>query len=130
MTPERQKWWDSLPQKEKELREALNVHRRMLSINKECLTDDKGNAYIAKMVRRQKLLIRAIKHELDRTTTMVYTGRYAEPTVAIYRCQKCNGTIPDNEQWFCPWCGSKIKQSGNMSRPNLEKDSMDLQGKG
>lgn len=42
MTPERKKWWDSLPTSERELREALNVNRRILRLNKGCLTDFKG----------------------------------------------------------------------------------------
>lgn len=66
MTPKRQKWWDSLPTNEKELRESLKTHRRLLSLDKEALTNNKDNAYVVKMVRRQKLLIKAIKHELER----------------------------------------------------------------
>ncbi len=76
MTPERKKWWDSLPANEKELRESLKTHRRLLSLDKMALTDNKDNAYIAKMMRWQKLLIKAIRHELDRTTTIVYTGQH------------------------------------------------------
>lgn len=78
MTPKRKKWWDSLPANEKELRESLKTHRRLLSLDKMALTDNKDNAYIAKMIRRQKMLIKAIKHELERTTTMIYTGNYED----------------------------------------------------
>lgn len=84
MTPERQKWWDSLPANEKELRESLKTHRRLLSLDKMALTDNKDNAYIAKMIRRQKLLIKAIKHELERKDKV--------------------------DPWYCPWCGGEIRE--------------------
>lgn len=66
MTPERKKWWDSLSVNEKELRESLKIHRNLLSFNKMELTNNKDSAYISKLVRRQKVLIKAIKHELER----------------------------------------------------------------
>lgn len=52
--------------------------------------------------------IRAIKRELDRTTTMIYTGHY-EGVSPIYRCEKCGNEIKDIGQWYCPWCGREIK---------------------
>lgn len=35
MTPERQKWWDSLSTNEMDLRVALDANRRMLSLAKD-----------------------------------------------------------------------------------------------
>ena len=84
MTPERQKWWDSLPVNEKELRESLKIHRNLLSFNKVELTNNKDSAYISKLVRRQKVLIKAIKHELERKDKV--------------------------DPWYCPWCGGEIKE--------------------
>lgn len=109
MTPKRKKWWDSLPAKEKELREVLKSCRGFLSIIKANLAKEHCNAYITTMMRRQKLLIAAIGHELDRTTTMIYTGHY-EGVLPIYRCEKCGSVIEDIGQWHCPWCGRKIKE--------------------
>lgn len=83
MTPERKKWWDNLPANEKELRESLKIHRNLLSFNKVELTNNKDSAYISKLVRRQKVLIKAIKHELDRKDKV--------------------------DPWYCPWCGGEIK---------------------
>lgn len=108
MTPERKKWWDSLPTNEKILRENLKAQRILLSVDKEALTNHKGKTSIAKMIRRQKVLIKAIKHELDRTTVATYTGRY-EGALAIYRCEKCGGTFKNIWQPHCFWCGRKIK---------------------
>lgn len=107
MTPKRQKWWDSLPANERELRVALDSSRRMLKIIKIELTESKGNVCLVKQVRRQKLVIKAIKHELDRTTTMIYTGHY-EGISPIYRCEKCGGTFEEFGQTYCCWCGRKI----------------------
>ena len=102
MTPERKKWWDSLPTNEKILRENLKAQRILLSVDKEALTNHKGKTSIAKMIRRQKVLIKAIKHEIDRTTVVTYTGCYE------YRCKKCGGTFENFEQTHCCWCGRKI----------------------
>lgn len=109
MTRKRQKWWDSLPANERELRVALDSSRRMLKLIKIELTESKGNVCLVKQVRRQKLVIKAIKSELDRRTKMVYTGHY-EGVSPIYRCKKCGGVIKDVGQWYCPWCGRKIKE--------------------
>ena len=109
MTPERQKWWDSLPANEKILRENLKAQRMLLSVDKEALTNHKDKkTCIAKMIRRQKVFIKAIKHELDRTTVVTDTGRY-EGALAIYRCEKCGGTFKNIWQPHCFWCGRKIK---------------------
>ncbi len=107
MTLKRQKWWDSLPTSERELREALNVYRRILRLNKGCLTDFKDSVYFAEEVRKQKLIIKAIKHELDRTTVVTYTERY-EGATGICRCEKCGGTFEEFGQTYCCWCGRKI----------------------
>ena len=107
MTPERKKWWDSLPTNEKILRVNLKAQRILLSVDKEALTNNKAKTSIAKMIRRQKVLIKAIKHELDRTTVATYTGRY-EGALAIYRCEKCGGTFENFGQSYCCWCGRRI----------------------
>lgn len=104
MTPERNEWWDSLTAKERELHIALDSSRRMLKLIKHELTECKGNVCLVKQVRRQKLVIKAIKHELDRTTVVTYAGCYE------YRCKKCGGTFEYFEQPYCCWCGRKIKE--------------------
>lgn len=108
MTPERKQWWDSLPTNEKNLRVTLDENRRMLSLAKGCLTDFKGSVCLAEAVRKQKLIIKAIKHELDRTTAIVYAGYYQE-AFPVYRCKKCGGTFEDFGEPYCCWCGRKIE---------------------
>lgn len=109
MTLKRKKWWDSLPANEMELRVALDSSRKILSLLKRYLTESKGNVCLVKQVRRQKLIIKAIKHELDRATTMVYTGIYRGVS-PIYRCEKCDGIVECAGQWRCPCCGRKINK--------------------
>lgn len=107
MTPERKQWWDSLSTNERELRETLDANRRMLRLAKSCLTEFKGSVCLAEAVRKQKLIIKAIKHELDRTTAIVYAGYYQEafPTC---RCKKCGGIFYYAGQSHCCWCGRRI----------------------
>lgn len=58
-------------------------------------------------MKKQKVTLTALKHELDCTTAATYTGRY-EGALAIYRCEKCGGTFENFGQSYCCWCGRKI----------------------
>ena len=114
MTPERQKWWDSLPQREKLLREQILDVKREISSNKYnlqigcfCFTP-KAIKLIVAEIKKQKVMLTALKHELDRTAVAVYTGRY-EGVLPIYRCKKCGGTFENFGQSHCCWCGRNIE---------------------
>lgn len=112
MTPKRQKWWDSLPEHEKMLREQILDVKREISMAKYslqlgCFTPKAIKLIIAGM-KKQKVTLTALKHELDHTTTMIYTGHY-EGISPIYRCEKCGNEIKDIGQWYCCWCGREIK---------------------
>lgn len=108
MTPKRQRWWRSLSTSEKKLRELLKTYRRILKLNKGCLMDFKDSIYFAEEVLKQKLIINALKHELNSTTVAMYVGRLEEGP--IYQCKKCGGAFKDSEQSYCCWCGRKIKE--------------------
>lgn len=112
MTPERQKWWDSLPQREKLLREQIKETKIEISNSKfvrqiGCFSDEEDECVISQM-KKQKVTLTALKHELDRTTAATFTGSY-EGALAIYRCKKCGGTFENFVQSFCCWCGRKIE---------------------
>ena len=111
MTPERNEWWDSLSQREKMLREQIEKAKIEISHLKfslqVCLTDEDIKWCISQM-KEKKVVLTALKHELDRTTVATYTGRY-EGALAIYRCEKCGGTFKNIWQPHCFWCGRKIK---------------------
>lgn len=105
MTPERKQWWDSLPEKHKYLRREIACLKYERSAEKY-----HANITRSSIVRKTALErvncctahIRALKHELDRTTVVTYIGCYE------YRCKKCGGTFEDFEQAHCCWCGRKI----------------------
>lgn len=106
MTPKRKQWWDSLPQREKMLREQIKGAKLGISHLKfACqvggLTDE-DKEWAISQIKNQKITLTALKHELDRTTVVTYIGCYE------YRCKKCGGTFEDFEQSHCCWCGRKI----------------------
>ena len=110
MTPERKQWWDSLPKREKMLREQIERTKIAISHLKSalqigCFTNEE---WVVSRMKKQKVTLTALKHELDRTTVAVYVGRLTEG-VSIYRCEKCNGMFENFEQSHCCWCGRKIK---------------------
>lgn len=112
MTLKRQKWWDSLPATQKYL-------RREISCLKYERSEEKLHASRTWSVTIRKVAImrinnytahiRALKHELDRRTKMIYTGSY-EGVSPIYRCEKCGGIVLNRSEDFqyCPYCGRKI----------------------
>lgn len=111
MTPERKQWWDSLPQREKMLREQIKKTKIEISHLKfarqiGCFSDEEDECIISQM-KKQKVTLTALKHELDRTTAIVYAGYYQEafPTC---RCKKCGGIFYYAGQSHCCWCGRKI----------------------
>lgn len=110
MTPERQKWWDSLPETQKYLRRE--VSRLKYERSKAKLLASTTWSVVVKITALNRINcyaahIRAIKRELDCKTKMVYTGSY-EGILPIYRCKKCGGTFENFGQTYCCWCGRKI----------------------
>lgn len=113
MTPERQKWWDSLPKREKMLRKKIWEVKSEISWAKHrlqliCFTP-KATKLIISQMKKQKVTLAALKHELDRTTVATNTGIYQE-AFPLYRCKKCGGTFENFGQSFCCWCGRKFKE--------------------
>ena len=116
MTPKRQKWWDSLPQREKMLREQIwetkgTISKSKFALQRGRLTDN-DKKWVISRIKKEKVVLTALKHELDSTTVATYTGYYVghcEWSLAIYRCEKCGGTFKDFGQTHCCWCGRKIK---------------------
>lgn len=115
MTPERQKWWDSLPEREKMLREQIwenKVEISHLKFARDICCTDEDTKWVISQMKEQKVTLTALKHELDRTTVATYVGHcvgYREWSLATYRCEKCGGTFEDFGQRYCCWCGRKIK---------------------
>lgn len=110
MTPERKQWWDSLPQREKMLREQIEKTKIEISRSKfalqVCLTDEDIKWFISR-IKKKKVVLTALKHELDNKAVATYMGYYQE-AFPMYRCKKCGGTFENFGQSYCCWCGRKI----------------------
>lgn len=106
MTPERKKWWDSLPQREKMLREQIweakgTISKSKFALRRGRLTDN-DKKWVISRIKKAKVVLTALKHELDSATVVTYIGCYE------YRCEKCGGTFENFGQSHCCWCGRKI----------------------
>lgn len=113
MTPERQKWWDSLPKREKMLREQIwetkgTISKSKFALQLGCLTDDDKKWVISK-IKKKKVVLTALKHELDNKAVATYMGYYQE-AFPMYRCKKCGGIFYYAGQSHCCWCGRKIER--------------------
>lgn len=116
MTPKRQKWWNSLPEREKMLRKKIWEIKSEISWAKHRLQlgcfKPKATKLIIAGMKKQKVTLTALKHELDRTTKKVAYKSYNGLTE--YRCEKCGGTIFEViSQTHCCWCGRKIVEVNN-----------------
>ena len=133
MTPERQKWWDSLPKREKMLREQIwkiksEISRAKYSLQLGCFKPKAVKLIIAG-IKKQKVTLTALKHELDRTTVVTYIGCYE------YRCKKCGGTFEDDEiKATCMKKGAGLIVDGHpittILKPKVRKDVKPLSDNG
>lgn len=113
MTPERKKWWDSLPQGERELREAIAEREKWIKINKSHLPDGITDIeYLKKLLRRQKLIVKALKHELERGGKCGLVYRNVS-NILMPTCDVCGAVVSGGivkPVKYCPHCGRKIKE--------------------
>ena len=113
MTPERKQWWGSLPKREKMLRKKIWEIKSEISWAKHRLQLGcfklKATKLIIAGIKKQKVTLTALKHELDHTTVAMYVGHIKEG-MSSYQCKKCGGMFENFEQSHCCWCGRKIKE--------------------
>lgn len=110
MTPKRKKWWVSLPVTQKYLRREisnLKYKRSEEKLHASTTWSITIREVALKRINYYTAYIRALKRELDRTTTMAYKS-YTDGSAAYY-CEKCGGIIfKAIGQSHCCWCGRKI----------------------
>lgn len=113
MTPKRKQWWGSLPKHEKILRKKIWEIKNEISWAKHRLQlisfTPKATKLIISQMKKQKVTLTALKHELDNKAVATYMGYYQE-AFPMYRCKKCGGTFENFGQSHCCWCGRKIKE--------------------
>lgn len=131
MTPERKKWWKSIPERKiylydriKEIKKEIKQDKRTLNsqfLNKML---DQGNWSKRKIllatylrIRQNNTILSALKHELERgdnTKIVVFRGQGFN----IFVCQNCKAMLHVGDSKpnykFCPWCGKKLRNKENQ----------------
>ena len=98
MTPERQKWWDSLPKEEKRVRLAIEKEKKYLSHYKH-----EGAINIKGFINYQKLLIKALRKQIAMRPIV-----FKYPGYKSYECPRCReGAITYLPH--CSMCGQKLR---------------------
>lgn len=99
MTPERQKWWDSLPKEEKCVRIAIKKEKSYMSFYKS-----DGALNIRGFIKYQKLLIKALRKQIAMrpvTKKEFKMFRYCPSCDCILNVSR---TSPN-----CDRCGQKLR---------------------
>ena len=110
MTPERQKWWDSLPTEEKRVREDIDEFKRMIRHNKKHLIP--YVAFAKYCIRYSKKAIKALRKQIamrpitkrangDDYRKCPHCGRY------LWRIEE--DIYYDYPPKYCEDCGQKLR---------------------
>ena len=100
MTPERQKWWDSLPKEERLVRLAIKKEKRYFSLYK---SEAASTVNIWDFIKYQKLLIKALRKQIAMRPIV-----FKYPGYKSYECPRCReGAITYLPH--CSMCGQKLR---------------------
>ena len=100
MTPERQKWWDSLPKEEKRVRLAIKKEKQYFSLYK---SEAASTVNIWDFIKYQKLLIKALRKQIAMRPIV-----FKYPGYKSYECPRCReGAITYLPH--CSMCGQKLR---------------------
>lgn len=105
MTPERQRWWDSLPKEEKRARNAIKESKRKIKWAKEELPGSFGyyGEAMKDGLRRNKFLIKALRKQIAMRPIV-----FKYPGYKSYECPRCReGAITYLPH--CSMCGQKLR---------------------
>lgn len=111
MTPERKKWWDSLPKREKMLRKKIweiksGISWAKYSIQLDCFTPESIKLIIAG-IKIQKVTLTALKHELDRGKV----AKVKKSAAGEFYCDNCCQFVQRYDN-YCAVCGRKLRWCG------------------
>lgn len=110
MTPERQKWWDSLPQREKMLREQIReikVEISHLKFARDIYCTDEDTKWVISQMKEQKVVLTALKHELDRSKV----AKVKKSAAGEFYCDNCCQFVQRYDN-YCAVCGRKLRWCG------------------
>lgn len=105
MTPERQKWWDSLSQEEKRVRRDIADFKTAIKNSKASLNNSVGYSGFEKCsIRYHKKSIRALRRQIG-LRPLGRNGLF-DPTGS---CPRCRGLVIRREHDCCAECGQKLR---------------------
>lgn len=97
MTPERQKWWDSLPKEERLVRLAIKKEKQYFSLYK---SEAASTVNIWDFIKYQKLLIKALRKQIAMRPRLWSSKKFLV-------CPCCRKWV--YEQTHCKMCGQKLR---------------------
>lgn len=102
MTPERQRWWNSLPSYEKQARNAIQDSKRKIKWAKEELPHSFGpyGEAMKDGLRRNKFLIKALRKQIAQRPRPWSSKKFLV-------CPCCRKWV--YEQTYCKMCGQKLR---------------------
>lgn len=105
MTPERQKWWDSLPAEEKRVRRSIEWQQEIIAYNKALMNDEIScdYGYLEKQNREAKHAIKALRKQIAMRPYVLKT------TIGNFdKCPCCSVRLI---KYFphCACCGQKLR---------------------
>ena len=98
MTPERQKWWDSLPKEEKRIRKGVEDEKEMLSHFKNALKYRPNKAHYKNVISKEKSVIKALRKEIGMRP--ISYGDH-------WKCPRCGRAVHYD---YCKDCGQKLRR--------------------
>lgn len=114
MTPERQRWWDSLPKEERKVREQIKFLQENIKICKtrfdfiwyefeDTAIQQKHISFTREEICRNKYLIKALRKQIAMSP-------YRKDTHRVH-CPNCWVWIVEcyNEPPYCKYCGQKLR---------------------
>lgn len=105
MTPERQKWWNSLPKEEKRVRRDIKELRTQIAWHKIGLNSSCGHETEMRKfaLRMNKRIIKALRKEIAQRPVI----RTQPPTASPYKCPCCGASLM--YLLHCIKCGQKLR---------------------
>lgn len=101
MTPERQKWWDSLPKEEKRVRSFIAAEKSTIKVakatinSKDCDVDYEKNA-----ISMSKQLLKLLRKQIAQRPRPWSSKKFLV-------CPCCRKWV--YEQTYCKMCGQKLR---------------------
>ena len=106
MTPERQKWWDSLPAEEKRVRRSIEWQQENIRHIKALWNNDElaPEGTIEGGIREAKKAIKALRKQIG--LSPIGRASRNDPTGS---CPTCNDLVIRREHDCCAGCGQKLR---------------------